>query len=135
VRLLVEAEGLYPAHRKEFVKLALWMVTTAEAGKFNTRYRSRASREPGATIQHNHVDERAKMADRLIAHPDELDSILDLAVGCVVTKEEHARLTQVSRQQPELDGWDRYVAAGIEVVDMVSGERAVLPARPATVSN
>jgi hypothetical protein len=97
VRLLVEAEGLYPAHRKEFIKLALWLVTEAEAGKLNTRFCSRASCEPGATVQHDHVYERAKMADRLIAHPNELDSILDFAVGCVVT-EGRARATDPGQQ-------------------------------------
>ena len=127
VKLLVGADDLYPAHRKESIKLALWYVTEAEAGKLNTRFRSRASREPGAVLRHDHVYERAKMAERLIAHPDELDRILDLAVGCVVTKEEHARLTAVSRQHPDLDGWRRYRAAGIEVVDMLRGESADLP--------
>jgi hypothetical protein len=120
VRLLVEADDLYPPQRREVIGLALWWVTEAESGKYNTRYRSRASLEPGADLRHNHVYERAKMTDQLLAHPDQIDSLLDRAVGCVVTKAEHDKLTAVSRAQPQLEGWDRYRAAGIEVIDMLA---------------
>jgi hypothetical protein len=86
VKILLDATDLYPSHREEFIRLALWKVTEAEGTKYNTRYRSLASQHPGAEIQHEHVYERGKMKDALIAEPGRVDEILDLAVGCVVTK-------------------------------------------------
>lgn len=122
VQILVDADDLYPAHRREFIRLALWAVTEAEGGKWNTRFRSRASLEPKASLQHDHVYERAKMTDALIADPHRLHEILDMAIGCVVTKEEHTRLTEVSRKNPGLVGWARYSVTGVEIIDMLRGQ-------------
>jgi hypothetical protein len=46
----------------------------------------------------------------------------ELAVGCVVTKTEHNRLSEFDRDinAEELTGWDRYEEAGIIAVDMMS---------------
>ena len=122
IKMLLDADDLYPAHRKEFVRLALWKVTEADGGKYNTRYRSRASCQPGMKLQHDHVYERGKMADELIANPEQMDKILDKAVGCVVTKDEHKRLTKLSVSEPYLQGWERYCVAGIEVIDGATGK-------------
>jgi hypothetical protein len=122
IRILLEAEELYPTHRKEFIKLALWKVTEAEGGKYNLRYQSRgALHQGGATIQHDHVYERAKMADALIADPERMDEILSLAVGCAVTREEHQRLTEIGKQFPNVEGWERYKRAGVTVIDTLTG--------------
>jgi hypothetical protein len=124
VRLLLDATDLYPAHRKEFIKLALWKVTEAEGTKLNTRFRSeRAILAPSGKLQHEHVFERAKMADALIAHPELADQILDRAVGCLVTDAEHVLLNTVGKIRPDLDGWDRYRHAGISVIDLMTGEK------------
>ncbi len=47
------------------------------------------------------------------ARPDQVDAILKRAVACAVTEEEHRRLDAFK----ELDGWQRYHAAGIIVID------------------
>jgi hypothetical protein len=123
VKILLDADDLYPAHRKEFIRLALWKVTEAEpASKYSTRYRSLgALQSTNAKLQHEHVYERGKMADALLASPERLDELLSMAVGCVVTAEEHEQLTRVSKQHPHLDGWNRYAQAGITVIDMTTG--------------
>jgi hypothetical protein len=129
VKLLLDSydDLEYKPWVKEFIKLGLWKVSEAEAGKYSTRYRSLKSRREGARVQHDHVMERAKIADELIAHPERMDEILDTVIGCVVTKNEHRRLTEISRLNPDLDGWDRYAAAGIVVIDTMTGERMILP--------
>ena len=48
---------------------------------------------------------------------ERLASAIKAAGACVVTVAEHKRLTELSRARPDLEGWDRYEAAGIEVVD------------------
>jgi hypothetical protein len=57
----------------------------------------------------------------LLANPDQLDIVLDDIVHYVVTKEEHNRLTSYSRANKDVDGWGRYRGAGIEVIDMLTG--------------
>ena len=49
----------------------------------------------------------------LQATPEGIDDILENAVGCTVTKDEHDRLDQFKN----LDGWERYSRAGIVVID------------------
>ncbi|HZJ47894.1 MAG TPA: hypothetical protein VFD97_02520, partial [Acidimicrobiia bacterium] len=73
-----------------------------------------------AKIQHEHVVERKKLIDRLLADPINYESILAGAVACLVTVEEHDRLRLVDR---DLEGWDRYRATGVVVYDMATGSR------------
>ncbi len=40
------------------------------------------------------------------------------ALACVVTNDEHQRLTAVGEN---LQGWDRYIAAGVDVYDEQAG--------------
>jgi len=49
--------------------------------------------------------------------PSRSRELLKTAIGCVVTVDEHQRLTNITRKQPDLRGWERYNAAGITVID------------------
>jgi hypothetical protein len=116
-----DAPDVLPSHRRELLSLCLWKITEAEGGKYGTRFRSRAALSaPRAELAHEHVYERQKLVDALLAAPADDDAVVARAVGCVVTRREHARLTAVSRARPELDGWERYEAAGVKVVDLLA---------------
>ena len=115
-----------PQVRRELLtKYVLWLVTTGTvAHKHDTRYRSTGA--VGVTdlaeLVHEHVHTRSKLADLILANPtDEVIEFVvnNLAFGCVVTRDEHARLSPFDKTHT---GWDRYKAAGIEVVDMSTGE-------------
>ena len=59
--------------------------------------------------------------DLILSNPE--DSVIDfvlrnLAIDCTVTHDEHTRLTKFDKTHT---GWERYEAAGVEVVDMVMG--------------
>jgi hypothetical protein len=58
---------------------------------------------------------------QFLDNPAEALRIVERAAACLVTESEHRRLGAVD---DELEGWDRYRAAGIEVFDMRNGERA-----------
>ena len=47
----------------------------------------------------------------------DVDSILDQAIGCTVTVEEHKRLAAYETEY----GWERYRKAGIVVIDTLTG--------------
>jgi hypothetical protein len=68
------------------------------------------------------------MVDRLMAHPEEVEAILASAVGCTITAQEHNDLEGCAH----LDGWERYQAAGIRVVDTESGIELDDPRKAAT---
>jgi hypothetical protein len=72
-------------------------------------------------LHHEHVFPKKKMIDDLqkASSSEEIDRILATAVGCVVTRDEHARLRQYDHEV----GWQRYRSAGIGVVDRETGER------------
>lgn len=114
---------LFPAHKKELLTICLWKLTEAEGrGKYATRYCSlRALSAPRSELEHEHVFERRKLVSLLLRDPSKVDEVARLAVGCVVTREEHARLTKICRDNPDLSGWERYRAAQIEVVDRATG--------------
>lgn len=118
---------LYPAHKHELLSVCLWKLTEAYSfHKHNLRYQTPAAMAaPKQEKQHEHVFKRKKVVKALIAEPDRVEEILSDVVGCTVTKEEHSRLTKLSRVRPELDGWERYREAGITVLDLVLQKKKV----------
>jgi hypothetical protein len=114
------ALDLYPAHKRELLSVCIWKITeAAPMSKYQTRFRSRATfAVPESELAHDHVYQRKRLVDEMIAHPEEVGRILLTAVACVVTRMEHDRLIQVSREDPDLDGWERYKKAEIDVVDL-----------------
>lgn len=111
--------------KKRMVGYVIWEVATYLNGNFKGRYRSKGVLAPGATIQRDHVNQKARIIERLLANPDQADSILGDLVHCVVTKEEHDRLTAYSKMNSDVDGWDRYRMAGVEVMDMLTGKQLI----------
>jgi hypothetical protein len=100
-------------HKRDIISGMLWKITEAR-GKYTTRYRSKASMEAGTKLQHEHVFTRKDLTDRILAEPQHVREILCDAIGCVVTVDEHKRLSRVAGT---IRGWNRYTAAGVEVVD------------------
>lgn len=107
-------------HKRKLISTMIWKVTEAH-GKWKTRYRSQGVlRHINATIQHEHVYRRKLLADELIASPECQEAILEKAVACVVTEEEHRKLSTIAGNTI---GWDRYRKARIAVYDMVTSKR------------
>jgi hypothetical protein len=106
--------------KKRMLVHAVWELTNLSGG-FKGRYRSKGVLEGhGALIQRDHVYQKRGIVERLINDSTQIDDILQDVVHCVVTKEEHDRLTEYSRTNPSVDGWERYRGAGIEVIDMLT---------------
>lgn len=120
-QVLVTADGLHPAHRRHALSNAVWWYTEAD-GKLKIRFRSiGVLSEPDAKVHHEHVVPRKLLVDRMLADPDGIPEILAACLACLVTVEEHRRLAAVAA---DLEGWERYRAAGVQVVDMVDGSSA-----------
>lgn len=118
---LVEASlalDILDCHKRDVINGMLWSITQAR-GKYTTRFRSTAAMHApaGTKLQHEHVITRKELVTAIMREPHRASELLRTAVGCVVTVDEHRRLTQVTRQQPHLHGWERYTAAGIEIID------------------
>lgn len=129
VRVALRDTSMLPAHRKHLLKLAQWWVTEAD-GKWKTRFRSvevvRLARDDphsDVLINHEHVYGRAELADRMLRDHGQVDDILELCVGCIVTVEEHRRLSAQRHQR----GWDRYLEAKVPVLDTAAAGWPVYP--------
>jgi hypothetical protein len=120
-RFAVSSPDLFDKYRSELLDNVLWLVTVAPSGKYGTRFRSRAAVEdPAAQLRHEHVYTRRTLIRQMMADPSCIEQIIrERAIGCVVTKDEHRRLTPFDRSH---EGWDRYREAGIEVLDMAAGD-------------
>ncbi len=102
-------------HLRELLTVLLWKLTEADSAKYRTRYQStEALSSPDGKLHHEHVYQRAKMIDALLeVQAHQVDGILDLSVGCTITRPEADRL----RRFDDNYGWERYRKAGIEVMD------------------
>ncbi len=121
--LLQEDPAILRVHRAEAMSVALWKYTEAD-GKHNTSYCSQqALAAPKAERIHEHVFQRALMLNELLENPNDVDRILQQALGCLVTRQEHALLENYKH----LYGWERYSRAGIVVVDMRAQKELALP--------
>lgn len=103
---------LYPAHKTELIGVCIWKITEAD-GKARVRYRSEgALSKSRAKLNHEHVHERRELISRLLAG-EAIESVVNDAIACMVTEEEHALLRHSSST-----GWQRYKDAGIRVFDL-----------------
>jgi hypothetical protein len=109
------AGDVRPARLNKALGEAIWEYTEAD-GKYGCRYRSAGALAAGdaSEFQHEHVVPRQTLIAQMLAQPDRVEDILRTAVGCIVTRAEHAVLNRVDRG---LEGWSRYVAAGVRVWD------------------
>jgi hypothetical protein len=123
ISTLLQLDINLPLKRRLLVH-SVWEVTKL-SGDFKGRYRSRGALVSGVEIQRDHVVQKARIVERLLVSPGQVDTILGEVVHCVVTKEEHERLTAYSRMNPDVDGWERYKGAGVEVLDMLTGEQLI----------
>lgn len=110
-------------HKQVVIKQVLWMISSAD-GKYSTRFRSAevvnlATNDNASLvgINHEHVfpiravrAEILRRRDELVDSPESLNQLLSETVGCVVTHDEHRRLSNLHI------GWERY--EGVEVLDM-----------------
>jgi hypothetical protein len=71
---------------------------------------------------------RKVLVDRLVAAPERCEQTMQGAVACCVLRDEHKRLTALDGASRSLTGWQRYAAAGIEVIDLATGENLDLEA-------
>lgn len=106
---------LHPEELRSHFDLALWRATELDRNrlKYCIRFRSAAVLQAQEVeIRHEHVVERRWLLERMLENPPRAHRWLALAVGCVVTREEHDALSAADGW-----GWERYSKAGIAVVD------------------
>jgi hypothetical protein len=66
-------------------------------------------------VQHEHVQTVLSLRRKLLsAAPNEIDSIMRESTACIVTEQEHKRLSC----ELTFEGWERYTRAKISVVDV-----------------
>jgi hypothetical protein len=121
IKLLIQPNShVLAEHRHEFLSIALWKITEAEStNKHRTRLCSEAVfAAPEGECRHDHVFQRAVMVRNLLSGgPADVEKVLEKAVACTITKDEHRLLNTYAH----LDGWERYRAAGIVVFDSKTG--------------
>lgn len=111
-------DELTSSHLREFLSNTIWKYTECD-GKYTTRYRSRgAILHPKEKLNHEHVLTRKFLVDQIIAEPTRIEEIFERAIGCTVLRSEHKLITKAEQLNPTLFGWDRYLAAGVEVWDL-----------------
>lgn len=128
-RFALESSDLYDAHRNELLSFACWWATELD-GKYKTRFRSYGARQPGARdLRHEHVVPRRALRQAMQREPERAAEILRDAPACVVTREEHDRLEALGGEH---EGWERYIAAGVDVFDEQDGKPLIESGRFAT---
>ena len=125
-RFAVESAEVTDDHRRQLLNNAGSYVSEA-AGKYKTRYRSAGvlSLEAHAPVpkwrsalRHDHVTTRRSILARPASPGADVEATLRSVISCTVTKSEHERLTKFD---DTCAGWDRYMAARIDVYDMATG--------------
>ncbi|MFC1513595.1 hypothetical protein ACFL5P_01165 [candidate division KSB1 bacterium] len=104
---------------KKVIDQMLWNISGAH-GKYLTRYRSEdVISEKSVNLNHEHVFPRKQVIEEIMNNIGQIEDILkNKTVGCVVSTEEHQRLKEVEKENPQLKGWQRYKEARIKVRDM-----------------
>jgi hypothetical protein len=106
--------------------VCLWKISEAEgSNKYDTRFVSASSLQHAqADLAHEHVHERAKLIRGLLDGSISINTLRDRAFACTVTREEHEVLGAVDTS---LEGWERYSAARVAVIDRTSAAWVIPP--------
>lgn len=102
---ITEADGLVAAKRTNYKK----NITYISLGVKKRRDIGNNSIEG---LIHDHVYMRKGLVNELLNNQKKVDEIVKKAVSCIVTKEEHDKLTHNLKL---CDGWERYKKAKIKV--------------------
>jgi hypothetical protein len=108
-----------PELKEELFRSIVWLVSEID-GKYTTRFRSRAALEaPAGSVQHEHVVPMRKLWEIVVQKCMGPAQLLPLVAACVVTRDEHRKLTAYDRSSDGQFGWMRYSQCQIPVVDML----------------
>jgi hypothetical protein len=125
-RFALTSPDLTETHRRRLLREAIWYRTEG-GGKYKVRYRSvgvltledaDVIKEWWKHLRHEHVVPRAKLVAEILAYPDRIEEVVRKAVACIVTPAEHDQLKPFDASHY---GWERYLAASIDVYDMATG--------------
>ena len=112
--------------QKRILKQAIWEVAYATGNmqsRFLGRYRSElVVQNIGLKLERDHVHQMANLLQELLRQDCDLQSIIQRSECCIITREEHLRLTALPKA---IDVWERYRQAGIVVMDMQTGQRQI----------
>ena len=117
IKIIVASKDIITEYKKDFIGIMIWKITEAN-GKYDTRYISEGAYNGSENTKYNHehVFSRKSLIERILENPEDIDKILEDAVACIVTSEEHKYLSHSE------NGWERYKNAGIKVLDRKTGE-------------
>lgn len=124
-RFALTSPDLTVTHRRRLLREAIWYRTEG-GGKYKVRYRSvgvltledaNVVKQWWKHLRHEHVAPRAALVAEMLAHPDRVDEVIRKAVACIVTPAEHDQLKPFDATHY---GWERYLAASIDVYDMAT---------------
>lgn len=111
------------SHRREFLLIAIRKYTEGE-GKATTRFRSLdAVGARPELCNYDHVWPRKALIEEMLQAPMRCKEIMAKAIGCNVLIAERQKIAAAERADPSLEGWDRYRAAGVVVVDLLTEEQ------------
>ncbi len=118
IKPILATKDVLEVHKKELLSVMIWKITE-RYGKLNAEYVSVAARkilnsdktaqEKLKLLAHDHVYTRKYLIQKLMSQPKNYRNILKEAVGCVVTREEHKKLSLIKNAE----GWERYRAARV----------------------
>ncbi len=118
----VSQKKMHHKMRHRILREATWETTEVD-GKLTPRFRSPAAMayigpKPASMLRHDHVFTRAELIKRMLEPGADVAAVMSLAVGCLVTKDEHTRLTTFDKTH---HGWRRFLAAKVDVLDAATG--------------
>ena len=112
------AMDIYPPHKRKLLSKCIWFLTEAD-GKLKTQFCSESAlAAPKKSLRHEHVFIKKRIIDELLKPGCDVDELAKLAIGCIVTIDEHAELHSIDKA---LNGWKRYAAAKVKVIDRATG--------------
>lgn len=111
--ITIRDSTLTMSSKKRMLNHALWEVSHAR-GNYAPQFRSVSvvRSAVGTKIERDHVYKRKKLVQEILQQDEPLSSILSRVIHCVVTEEEHGRLTRLPEN---IDGWERYASAEVDV--------------------
>jgi hypothetical protein len=120
IEFVTKNKEIHPHIRKIVIGYMQWALTEIKMKlKYKTRYYSVSALEMKEKLRHEHVFTRKYVTNLILNNYDAFQKLVPEIVGCTVTKSEALLLNRIDK---DVEGWNRYALAGIQVYDRLTGK-------------
>lgn len=103
--------------KKNVINLMIWHISGSDATEKSRYITEKAKNCPDSETITAQVNPLGNLAVKILENPLSFDTIMQSVISCTVSKDELKELSRIDKENPGLQGWQRFKKAQITIYD------------------